>query len=395
MTRVTTTRLAWSLWALMLVLLVCSATLNVLWGVLGEDQSAGASISLGALGVVFGTVGAIVAWRVPRTPVGWMFLAIGVLGSGLIDVAREIAYQGLVVDPGSIPGAVAAAWFYSWAWYPGIALIGFVPFVYPDARLPARWRRITLSLVAVSCVMTVVIMLNPGPLDGDASALPDNPLGVDALDALPGGDALVVASLLLVFGGGAASAIARYRRSRGDERQQMKLMAFAAAIMVVALFAPSFTGLGSSDYVFAAVVTLLPVSLGVAILRYRLYDVDRVVSRTLVYAVLTVILAATYVALVLAGQWVFSSFAGGSDLAIAASTLVVAALFLPVRSRVQAFVDRRFYRRRYDAQRTLEAFGARLREQVDLGTLTGELRGVVHETMQPAHVSVWLRERQA
>ena len=127
-------------------------------------------------------------------------------------------------------------------------------------------------------------------------------------------------------------------------------------------------------------------------LRYRLYDIDRVISRTLVYGALTVILGAAYVALVLAGQAVFSSFAGGSNLAIAVSTLVVAALFLPLRSRVQRVVDRRFYRRRYDAQRTLDGFGARLREQVELERLRADLQGVVHETMQPAHVSLWLRQ---
>jgi hypothetical protein len=136
----------------------------------------------------------------------------------------------------------------------------------------------------------------------------------------------------------------------------------------------------------------VPVSIGVAVLRYRLYDIDRVISKTLVYGALTVVLGAAYAGLVLAGQALFSSFAGGSDLAIAVSTLVVAALFLPVRSRVQRLVDRRFYRRRYDAQRTLEAFGARLREQVELDGLRTDLERVVHETMQPVHVALWLRE---
>jgi hypothetical protein len=140
---------------------------------------------------------------------------------------------------------------------------------------------------------------------------------------------------------------------------------------------------------------LLPITVGVAILRYRLFDIDRVISKTLVYAALSLVLGGAYVGLVLAGQAIFSSFAGGSNLAIAASTLVVAAMFLPVRSRVQRFVDRRFYRRRYDAQRTLEGFGARLREQIDLGTLEHDLQGVVTETMQPAHTSLWTREARS
>jgi hypothetical protein len=203
----------------------------------------------------------------------------------------------------------------------------------------------------------------------------------------------------VVFAASLAALVVRFRRSRGVERQQLKWLAFAGAIPVAA-FALSFV-LGSFvsgglllDAIFVtgfAALMLIPVAVGVAILRYRLYEIDRVISRTLVYGSLTVVLGAAYAGLVLAGQAVFSSFAGGSNLAIAVSTLVVAALFLPLRSRVQRVVDRRFNRHRYDAQQTLEAFGSRLREQVDLATLTGELRGVVEETIQPSHVSVWLR----
>ena len=156
-------------------------------------------------------------------------------------------------------------------------------------------------------------------------------------------------------------------------------------------FAAAFNYARLAGSVFTVELIALPISVGIAVLRYRLYEIDRIISRTLVYVALTVILGAAYVGLVLAGPALFSSFAGGSNLAIAASTLVVAALFLPVRSRVQGFVDRRFYRRRYDAQRTLEAFGIRLREQVELDALATDLAAVVSETMQPAHVSVWRR----
>jgi hypothetical protein len=192
----------------------------------------------------------------------------------------------------------------------------------------------------------------------------------------------------------------RFRRSRGVARQQLKWLAWAGSVPVAA-FALSFLESPFIDHgllvdvVFItgfAGLMLVPVAVAVAILRYRLYEIDRVISRTLVYGVVTVVLAAAYVGLVLAGEAAFSEMAGGSDLAIAGSTLVVAALFLPLRGRVQRFVDRRFYRRRYDAQRTLATFGTRLREQVDLDGLRRDLEAVVTETMQPAHVSLWLRE---
>jgi hypothetical protein len=197
--------------------------------------------------------------------------------------------------------------------------------------------------------------------------------------------------------------VVRFRRSRGIERQQMKWLAWAGAVPVTA-FAVSFTestfvdeGL-IVDVVFItgfAGLMLVPVAVAIAILRYRLYEIDRVISKTLVYGLVTVVLGAAYVALVLAGQAVSSSFAGGSNLAIAVSTLIVAALFLPLRGRVQRLVDRRFYRRRYDAQRTLDAIGTRLREQIDLDGLCADLEAVVTETMQPAHVGLWLREVRA
>ena len=191
------------------------------------------------------------------------------------------------------------------------------------------------------------------------------------------------------------SIVLRFRRARGVERQQLTVLLAVGVAGSVAFILGVIVTLAGAEELGIGITMLgvlaVPVGIGVAMLRYRLYDIDRLISRSLTYALVTTMLVLAYAALVLGGQALFSSFAGGGDLAIAVSTLLVAALFLPLRSRVQRFVDRRFYRRRYDAQRTLEAFGARLREQVELDGLRSDLEGVVRETIQPAHVSVWLR----
>ena len=223
------------------------------------------------------------------------------------------------------------------------------------------------------------------------SARADDERGCTPPSAIP----LVVACLVSVVAA-AVIVVRRFRRSRGDERQQFKWFATSAGFLVVTVpIATAFNWTGIGGIVITFQLIALPVSVGIAVLRYRLYEIDVIIRRTLVYGTLSALLAGTYVAVVIGLQALFSSFAGGSNLAIAVSTLAVAALFMPVRSRVQHFVDRRFYRRRYDAQRTLEGFGARLREQVDLETLRSDLGVVVEDTMQPAHVSVWLREEGA
>jgi hypothetical protein len=238
----------------------------------------------------------------------------------------------------------------------------------------------------------VVISTAPGDLEPPVDAF-ENPLaftdnGAYILVIVP-----VIAFCLVSVAVAAVGLVLRSRRSRGVERQQFKWLAGSAGLLFVTLpFAAAFNYSDVAGFVMTVALIALPVSVGIAVLRYRLYEIDRLISRTLVYGSLTVVLGGAYVGLVLAGQWVFSSFAGGSDLAIAASTLVVAALFLPLRSRLQLLVDRRFYRRRYDAQRTLEAFGARLRQEIELEALTGELCDAVEETMQPAHVALWLRQ---
>ena len=387
-----TTWLALGLWLLMWALIACSVVAKLLgWHGAGNTSSSGLA-GLFVAGVLFATMGALVAARVPGNPLGWIFLAMALFPAGN-GVAENYAFQGLVNDPGSLPGATAVAWYYSWGWYPVLILIAVVPLLYPTGRVPGpRWRPVLWGLIGVACVVTISYMLSPGPLDDDKK-LPDNPLGVGFIGSAHGVlDPLVAVALFGLVGAVGLSVIVRFRRSVGDERQQLKLMIFAVAFIVLTNLVPSLLGFNGNDVLFSIAVIQLPIAVGIAMLKYRLYDVDRVINKTLVYGALTAVLGAAYFGLVLAGQALSSSLAGGSNLSIAVSTLLVAALFLPVRSRVQGFVDRRFYRRRYDAQRTLARFGARLREQVELETLTGELCGVVGETMQPTHVSLWLRE---
>jgi hypothetical protein len=249
------------------------------------------------------------------------------------------------------------------------------------------------AIVAAALTSGVV---EPGNLP-EPLAEHQNALGIEGFGAAGSLNVALLVAFAVVAVVAAVDMVRRFLRSTGDERLQFKWFAYATvgipALMVgwLVLFAVDPDAVRVLELVFTFVLVLVPVAIGIAVLRYRLYDIDLLISRTLVYALLTVLLGAAYVALVLAGQAVFSSFAGGGDLAIAVSTLVVAALFLPVRARVQRFVDRRFYRRRYDARRTLDAFGARIREKTELTALRGDLEGVIRDTMQPAHVSVWLR----
>jgi hypothetical protein len=267
-------------------------------------------------------------------------------------------------------------------------------FFIPTGRLPSRgWRPVVIVFDAAVLVCCVLASLEETLQASDTAPIVSNPIGIDGLRDIeewfgPGLIVVLVGGALL----GAASLILRYRSGDALERQQLKLIALAAPFAIVCVVAAGISGDGVvSSVLWDVGMTAIPVAVTIGILRYRLFDVDLLISRTLVYGLLTVLLGAAYAGLVLAGQAVFSTFAGGSNLAIAASTLVVAALFLPLRGRVQRLVDRRFYRRRYDAQRTLEAFGARLRDEVELDLLRADLQRVVRDTVQPAHISVWLR----
>jgi hypothetical protein len=390
-------------WALTILLLAAAhAARAVLDDVAGpEDITVAFLLAVTALALTYSTVGGVIAARRPANPVGWIFLA-SALSAALILASATYAETATPVPPsGPVPAAGLAAFLSEALAFPTIALISFLLLLYPDGRPPSRrWRAaawITVAAVAGSAIGAFA----PGPL-GDADPPVDNPLAIggtlgraiDALQAL--GGALLQLSLLL----GAISMVVRFRRSRGDERLQLKWFVFTLALtgsfialaVTASEVAPARSGANAVEeacfYLALVGVAALPVAAGMAILRYRLFDIDLVIRRTLVYAALTASLGATYLGLVLlAGLAV-----GDSSLAVAASTLVVAALFRPVRTRIQEAVDRRFYRRRYDMALTLERFGGRLRDEIDLEALGADLRGVARETLRPAHVGLWLRE---
>jgi hypothetical protein len=335
-------------------------------------------------------VGAVVILLRPRHPIGWLFTAVGLLWTtGLTATASaETIERGRLLT--------LLSWWSEWFWIVAFALMIASFFVIPTGHVPSpAWRPVLAVFGVAIGTMIVAAALEDELQAGDRTPIVENPIGIEGLgdveEMLGGG--LLALTLFVGAIAAAASQSARYRRADAVERQQLKLIALAAPVAVVSALIGGFANGTPLEPLFWGIAVLaVPVAVANAIFRHRLFDVDRLISRTLVYGVLTVLLGAAYVGLVLAGQAVFSSVAGGGDLAIAVSTLVVAALFFPLRSRVQRFVDRRFYRRRYDARRTVDAFGARLREQVELAALRDDLEGVVAETMQPAHVSLWLRE---
>jgi hypothetical protein len=339
-------------------------------------------------------VGALIIAVQPGNAVGWLFGLAGVLWvTGLTTSAAVDAFGGraLAVDAFGGRALTLVSWYGEWFWIAGFVLMVCSLFLIPTGRTASPgWRRALWAFAALGAGAVALAAVQTTVQTSEGAPTVDNPLGV----ADVGDVAEKFVPFLVLVGAVAAiaSMVGRYRRGGLDERARLKLVVLSAAVAVsLAFIAAVFDGTPFGSVCWIAAFAAIPLGCAIAILRHQLFDVDRVISRTLVYGALTLLLGAAYVGLVLAGQALFSSFAGGSNLAIAASTLVVAALFLPVRARVQHFVDRRFYRRRYDAQRTLEGFGARLREQVELETLSTDLALVVHETIQPSHVSLWLR----
>jgi hypothetical protein len=379
----TAARLAWAVCALSLALTALDFLLIAL--ILRLDTPAYFFWpELTVLAVGYSVIGAIIASRLPSHPIGWICCAIGLIAA-VDHFGGEYAVYALLAHPDPIAGGRAMLWLQGWFWMLFVGLIVFLLLLFPTGRLPSsRWRPfawVSVAIISVGVLYSSVISPDVG------------------FDAPPNAMQLLVLLLGLVA---AASVVVGRRGASGVERQQIKWLLYAAPLWFfgsafkIAVF---YFGLVEGPWGLWVGYLLVgigglggPVAIGVAILRYRLYEIDTLINRTLVYGALTAALVAVYVGSVVALQGLLRALTGGeSQLAIVASTLAVAALFNPLRHRIQGFIDRRFYRRKYDAAKTLEAFAAKLRDETDLDSLNGELVGVVRETMQPAHISLWLR----
>jgi hypothetical protein len=358
------------------------------------------------LQLAFALLGALIVTRRPQQGLGWLFCAIGLAGAA-DSFAGNYALYTLLVAPGTLPGGLVAAWFQNWDWLVGISLLlFFLPLLFPTGRLvSARWRFVGWLMVGAVALQCLLVAFEPGPLGNFFIGRPAvaNPLGVAAFDGpLPTLLRAVLHNGPLLLLAAASSLLVRLHRARGEERQQIKWFVYAGAIAVVLWVVQALIvyalhiapptleillELGVSGSFLA-----MPLAIGIAIFKYRLYDIDLIINRTLVYGALTASLALTYLGLVFGLQDLLRGLIHQTnDVAIVLSTLTVAALFQPWRSRLQAIIDRRFYRRKYDAAKIIEAFSATLRNEVDLAHLSEQLVLVVQETMQPASISLWMR----
>ncbi len=387
------TRVAWGLLAAFAIIFVAT---NVLSAANGDFRSQPLLevVPLWLSFSAFMVVGALIVAHRPGNPIGWVFSAIALLaaGGGLAEGYGRYAYE---TRPGSLPGAIVATWLAWSSWYPTVTLaVVFTPLLFPTGRLLSpRWRPVAWLAGTVTAALVALAVLQP-TFVLESGRTVDNPIGVAAAgnpDESAAGSALTLVLILSVLAA-FMSLILRFRRSRGEERQQLKWFTYAAALV-------PFVALGDvlpeavGNLLFAALIAFLPVAAGVAILRYRLYEIDRLINRTLVYGLLTALLGGVYAGAVLVlGQLFGGIGAEPPSWAVAGATLAVAALFQPARRRIQAVVDRRFNRRKYDAAKTVEAFSARLRDEVDLDTLSAEVLAVVDQTMQPTTASLWLRQ---
>ena len=365
-----------------------------------ENEVESYLVNLVVAALAFSTVGVLVASRRRKNPIGWLLLGTGILYAVEVFAGNYGTYA-LFAEPGSLPGGLLAAWLTSWVWISGGSLILFVFLFFPDGRLPSpRWRPAAWLVLANTALSVAPYAFAPGPLEELSEVSPViNPFGIGGsagvlnLFASVSTLLLVPIALAVVF-----AFILRFRRARGEERQQIKWVAYAVALFATVVITvsvwPSLDASVVGNVLFLVAFLAIPAAMALAILRYRLYDIDVVINRTLVYGTLTLSLALIYFGGVVLLQATIRALTGQeSSLAVVASTLLIAALFSPLRRFIQAFIDRRFYRRKYDAGRVLATFSGKLRDETDLDRLSEDLLAVVRETVQPEHASLWLRER--
>ena len=395
--------LAWAVCALSLALTALSVLLIVL------NLSLNTSIYFywlepATIAVGYSIIGAIVASCLPSHPIGWLCCAIGLMAA-VETFSPEYAIYALVAHPEPLLGGKVTAWLSIWVWILMFGFIVYLLLLFPTGRLPSnRWRPFAWLSAALTLMAAILMAISPDAVldtlraSGKGRISLPNPLGVEGLPNLYLPVQTFVLALGLVAG---ASVVVGRRGARGVERQQIKWLLYAGTIFFVGNFLKNtvFSPLGEVSwglwigYLLVGIGGLGgPIAIGIAILRYRLYEIDTLINRTLVYGSLTAMLVALYFGGIVLLQRFFVLLTGEkSTLAVVASTLLIAALFNPLRRRIQSFIDRRFYRKKYDARKTLETFSTKLRDETDLNALSDDLVGVVRETMQPAHVSLWLR----
>jgi hypothetical protein len=395
--------LAWSLYGLVI-------WLSIVWSgvdLLGQNGSrdalylAGEALISGAAPVVFAIVAALIVSRQPRNTLGWVLMvpvSLYVVAGPIESYIERLAPS----SPEPTVPILLMVWFNNWNWLLLIFPLLFILLLFPNGQPPTpRWRWVGVAAIAWAALFVLLAAL-PQQINvaTTTNLVFDNPIGILGKETVERLVGVWIVGLLALAMACAVALFVRYRRANATEREQIKWLLYACALFLVVYVGGFVSGLGGKDSVggyiwgvfFGLSVIALPTAIGIAILRFRLYDIDVVINRTLVYAPLTAMLVFVYLGGVIGLQAIVRVLTGQeSTLAVVASTLVIAALFNPLRRRVQGFVDRRFYRRKYDAAKTLAAFNARLRDETELENLSGEVVEVVRETMQPAHVSLWLR----
>jgi hypothetical protein len=376
-------QLAWVAWGISASLILSATVIGILerGNLLGDVYIICTGIAFG----LFGTVGALIVWHRPRNTIGWIFCAVGI-GTGITDFSGAYTAYGTVKGHLPLPGADAfnllgnAVWPLNW-----VLFLVFLPLLFPDGRLFTRRWRIVGWLAAVLAFLSMLA----GWLSVLNVAMFGKVIPADFWSSLSDNINLLVLPLSIAA---LVSLVLRFIRAKGRERQQIKWLTYGTVIMA-ALIVGSFLVLqDQTNLTFDLAIMFLPLSVGISILRNQLYDIDRLISRTLIYLLLSALLVLTYLVLVFGLQFVLQGITRNSPVPIVVSTLVVAVLFQPMRKRIQAIIDRRFYRRKYNAERVLTSFGATLQSELDLAQLSEQLLAVVQETMQPAHISLWLRE---